>query len=108
MDSLSVKEAKIEDERIGYIIFDKNEKKIAVIEVYDKYSNMGIGKMILNSVLDYNVWSADIAKTGVLFWAGKGVISGSIVYLSKSDSKLEQFTKKNKIITSAPQFHIDL
>lgn len=108
LDSLSVKEAKIEDERIGYIIFDKNEKKIAVIEVYDKYSNMGIGKMILNSVLDYNVWSADIAKTGVLFWAGKGVISGSIVYLSKSDSKLKQFTKKNKIITSVPQFHIDL
>ena len=38
----------------------------------------------------------------------KGVISGSIVYLSKSDSKLEQFTKRNKITISAPQFHIDL
>lgn len=108
IDSLSVKEAKINDERLGYAIFDKEKKKIAVIEVSKNYSNMGIGKMILNSVLDYNIWSADIGKAGILFWVGKGEIDGSIIYLSKSDSKLAQFVKKNKIVNTAPQYHIDL
>lgn len=108
VDSLSVKEATIENNRIGYIIYDKANKKVAVIEMYDEYSNMGIGNMLLKSIIDYNVWSADIAKTGLAFWINKGIISGATVYFSKSDSKLHSFAKKNKIASTYPQFHIDL
>ena len=105
---LSVKVAVLKGNVIGHIIFDKKEKKILVLEVDSEYKNCGIGNKLLNSVVDYNVWSTEIGETGVLFWFGKGTINGYTVYLSSSEKRLNKFCKENKIKQQiAPTMHIE-
>lgn len=105
--NLNVKVAVLNNIVIGHIIFDKKERKIVVLEVDSKYKNSGIGNKLLNSVVDYNIWNAEIGKTGILFWFGKGLINGYTVYLCNSEKRLNKFSKENKIKQQIiPTMHI--
>lgn len=105
--TLSVKNAIIDNLVVGYIIYDKKERNIAVLEVDADYRQCGIGTKLLESVVDYNIWCTDIAKTGILFWFGKGVVDGYKVYLCNSEKRLKKFAKEKGIDTKAiPKMHL--
>lgn len=95
---LSVKVATIDSTIVGYIAFNKKDKKIALLEVCKNYSGLGIGDKLLKSVVDYNIWRADVAATGLLFWYGKGINDNTgTVYLCSSQKRLNKFAKDNNI-----------
>lgn len=58
---------------------------------------MGVGSKLLESVIDYNIWKADIAQSGVLFWFGKGISHEGSVYLCTSKKRLNKFAKSENI-----------
>lgn len=98
LTKLSVKVATINSIKIGYIAFDKKDKKIVLLEVSKDYNGLGIGDKLVKSVVDYNIWKADIASTGLLFWYGKGVTDDTgTVYISSSQKRLNKFAKDNNI-----------
>lgn len=105
---LSVKQAFLGDTNVGYIIYDKNNRIIVAMEVKPEFRGQGIGTKLLDKIVDYNIWTTDIAGSGVVFWLGKGVTSGYKVYLCSSDKRLKKFAKENHIDTKAvPKMHLD-
>lgn len=96
-NEIETKVAIVEEKIVGYIAFDRKNHKIALIEVESAYSGMGIASKLLASVVDYNVWQADLGKTGVLFWFGRGINHNGKVYVCSSRKRLNKYAKENGI-----------
>ncbi|MFI3211342.1 MAG: GNAT family N-acetyltransferase [Peptostreptococcaceae bacterium] len=97
-EPIKIKVAVVGDEIVGYIMFDDINKKIILLEIANQFRNMSIGKKLIEEVIDDNIWSSDIAKTGALFWFGKGVNHKGTAYMSKKDTKLKKFMRKNNMV----------
>lgn len=94
---IQTKIATVDDKLVGYIAYNKKEKKIALIEVNEEFQGMGIASKLLESVVDYNVWEAHIAVSGALFWFGRGLTKEGSVYICSSHKRLKQFAKQHNI-----------
>lgn len=97
VSEIQTKVAVSDNKIIGYISYDRKNKKIALIEVNEECSGMGVGSKLLESVINYNIWKADIAQSGVLFWFGKGISHEGSVYLCTSKKRLNKFAKSENI-----------
>lgn len=107
VENVRTKVAVLKDEIVGYIAYDKKNKIIAVIEVDRKVSGMGIASKLLESVIDYNIWTADVGQSGVLFWFGRGIMKDGSVFVSTSKQRLRQYAKSNNIdIDFVPRMHM--
>lgn len=97
----------INDNIIGYVAYNDIIKQIHRIEIKEEYRGNGLGRILLENILDDSIWIAISNHIYSGFFINLGAFrKANNVYLISGCEELEEFTKNMKTFKEANMFNL--